>query len=391
MRVSRSLDSAHRWRSISTWIAAIGLVLSWMSVVRNSWFRTSQPLDPWINADWFINYQGGPIRRGLAGELLLRLSADVRQGLVWVVAMQLLLLAVLYGVAYLLFLRTTRSPAWLMLLLSPAFLLFPVLTSDGGLRKELLGLVALALVAIIVSRHWTPWLLLIPYVLFGLGVLTHESIALLLPAFIFLIAVGSRRECCRAHAVAGGVLLAILALVALGAALARPGSLEQVDAICSSLQAGGATPEACTGAVTALSWGLVEAMQQVSAQFPPYFAYLPLALLALAPMVAVRPAREFWWLAIFTYGALTPLFLTGVDYGRWIYLATSAISISLLAMWGPRARDEMRVPAVVAVLFIVMWSLPYSDVPVQRPLYGQLLAEPYHAVASWLSQRAGLS
>ena len=93
--------------------------------------------DPWQTGDWLINYGGGFVRRGLVGELLHGLAVDGWQ-LLWLVALvQVGLVLVLFTSSGILFWRTSASPAWLMLTVSPAFLMFPVLYPFGGLRKEL--------------------------------------------------------------------------------------------------------------------------------------------------------------------------------------------------------------------------------------------------------------
>lgn len=389
--VNCALDKAGASPRISGTIAAGALLLSWTLVVTNTWKRTHQSVDPWTIADWLINYQGGFVRRGLFGELLWRVGLDSNGALLVAVITQLFFLTVLYVTAFLLFLKTTRSPSWLMLLLSPAFLLFPVISFQGGLRKEIIVLGTISLLGLTVASRWSQWATLVPLTFYVAGVWSHEAIALALPSIILLLW-GARKQQMMSSAffLTMTVLATVSSATALFLGILFSGSQEHSLIICQSWLDRGANPHMCTGAVGSIGGSLIDAVQQVSLQFPAYFAYLPLALLALIPFVAVKVPRSIWLLVGLNYLLLLPLFLTGIDYGRWIYLATASASIVSLALIGPRKLPEFRVPMAASLLFILMWSLPYTGPVQQEPLYGQLLEVPYHIAARWLSSLLGI-
>jgi hypothetical protein len=294
-----------------------------------------------------------------------------------VVSSQLFMLAALYILVFLLFLRTSRSPAWMMLVLSPAFLLFPLLSYQGGLRKELFVLVILALVAYLFALRAKAGWFLVPLGLFGLAAFSHETAALSLPAFVFLIwqgrLNGSLTKTQSIFLAAGWSLVSALALMI---ALIYPGTPDQAQVICKSLTDLGSSTEACAGAISVIGQSFTDALQAMSTQFPDYLAYAPLALLALIPVFLLKPPKVILLLLLVSYISLIPLFMTGIDYGRWIYLATALASISLLAFgrqWGDRA---FKVPFLVAIVYISVWSLPYTGPLVQDPLFRSFMIGP---------------
>ncbi len=374
--IARETQERYKRGWLTIGLTAAILIWSWISVTRSTW-RPSPAIDRWTIADWLINYQGGVIRRGLFGELVSQVASDSQMAAYLVVSFQLFLLATLYILVFLLFLRTSRSPAWMMLVLSPAFLLFPLLSFQGGMRKELFVLVPLALVAWLLSLRAGPWWFLIPLGLFALAAFSHETAALSLPAFLFLLW-QARKENVVSTSIAN-LLMVVWSLVSgmsLLVTVLYPGTPDQAEAVCQSWIDRGSTNEACAGAISVIGQSFTDALQAMSTQFPTYLDYLPLAALALVPLVLLRVPRVIWILVAVVYVTLTPLFLTGIDYGRWIYLATALVSISFLAVGKRKPAREIKVPFVVAVVFIVTWSLPYTGPLVQEPFFRRLMIGP---------------
>ncbi len=361
-------------------LTAIVLVLSWISITRDTW-RPSPAIDRWTIADWLINYQGGLIRRGLFGELVVQVAADSQMAAYIVVSSQLFMLAALYVLVFLLFLQTSRSPAWMMLVLSPAFLLFPLLSLQGGLRKELFTLVVLALVAYLLSLRASAVWFLVPLALFTLAAFSHETAALSLPAFVFVLWQGRISEVFTGGQticlVAGWSLVSALALMI---TLLHPGTPDQSNIICNSLIDLGSTEEACAGAISVIGQSLTNAIQAMSTQFPAYLAYVPLALLALVPFLLLRAPNVIWLLLLVSYVSLIPLFMTGIDYGRWIYLATALVSIAFLTIGQQRPGRAFKVPFLMAIVYISVWSLPYTGPLVQEPLFRFFMVGPLGAL-----------
>jgi hypothetical protein len=334
--------------------------------------------EPWQTGDWLINYGGGLVRRGLIGHLLTVVAVDGWQ-LLWFVALtQILLLVTLFGCSAALFWRTSASPAWLMLLLSPAFLMFPVLYPFGGLRKELFILAAAAWLGVVIRyRLAAPWALL-SYVAFAVGAFSHEVVALTVPVLVYLLVAGSRAGVLSArHAKAASAGLVLVAAMALGLSLAAVGTAEQAAKICEWVAAKGLSTDVCAGSIHYFQTPIGEAIAQVRQVLPGYWAYAGYAVLALVPIYLVGARRRQWLLVGVLYLCLVPVFLTGMDYGRWIYLATALASIAMLATWESDGLVEHSTPEAFALAFILLWSMDYTSAPVQPPMIMRVLVKDY--------------
>ena len=100
---------------------------------------SSFPPHRWIIGDWLINYHGGVVRRGLPGEIFLQISQTLGINIVaLVVIFQILIYSVFLIKAYKLSINSVASVLTTTLILSPAFILFPILDPQGSFRKEIL-------------------------------------------------------------------------------------------------------------------------------------------------------------------------------------------------------------------------------------------------------------
>ena len=243
-----------------------------------------------------------------------------------------------------------------------------------------------------VRKRVRPAWIIGPFLVYLVAVAGHETASLMLPAFLYLLWFGySGSYLSKWMLWVWSTAFTLVALSGLVFAVVFSGSASQVQAICLSWLGRGASQEACTGAVAALDDQLLDVVRQVSLQFADYFSYVPLALLAALPFVLLRVPKSVWVLLALTYVALTPVFLTGIDYGRWIYLATGLTSVVAMVACAHRGLREVRVPLVAAVLYVVMWSLPYTGPVTQTSLFSRLVAGPYHLFAVWLGQITGVS
>lgn len=355
-------------------VSAVGLF------VHAAWLATHEG-DAWQTGDWLISYAGGYVRRGLVGELIALWSTDGAQVLWWVFAFQYGSYVVLAAVVVGLFLGTTRSAAWVIVVLSPAFMLFPSMNPVGGMRKELLVLVAIALMGLVVRFGLSRLLAVVAVLVFAIAAFSHESGALMIPVLLYLMWRGAAGGVfTKRFAFALGGFVSAISLSALISAALFPGNSETAARICSSWVSLGVRDALCGGPIEYLAVNSGQARAEVLGLFPGYWAYLPLALLALVPLILVGVRRKVWVLALITYVASAPLFLLGIDYGRWIFLATSALSLIALATW--QLDDFQELPISQWTVFVVplMWSLNYSGGASQNPFIARLFATDYSAM-----------
>lgn len=336
--------------------------------------------DAWQTGDWLINLAGGPVRRGVLGEMLFRISNTT--DVVWVVFwVQIGLSALLMAATLTLFWTSPRTPAWFMLTFSPAFLLFPFLSPEGGLRKELLGLVAFAVLALAVRFSWHPGTLAVVVGFFLLGALAHELNPLLLPPFVYLLVWAYRNGLWRRSVVlVVGIALSVIAVGALAWTLRFPATPQIVSDVCRSWLNAGLDGSLCSGSLRFLAQDASDAVSLTRQMFPSYITLVPLVVLSLAPLYLVGATRWIWWLLAVSVVAMAPLYVLAIDYGRWIHVAVALVSLTCLATWPQESFRSRAAPVWAAILFVSLWSLPYAGPQTSQSLLSQLATGAYEAL-----------
>jgi len=305
--------------------------------------------------DWVIDYSGGFMRRGFTGELLWPIIGD-RSVVNMTLVATLPILALVFVLVFYLFLRSPRTPAWAMLVLSPAFLLFPYMNPDGTLHKEILTFAALALFGVGFRTQRLVLFAIPGIVLYAVAVLSHETAAFILPAFLFLLARDWRRRTTGRRApVVLAVVLGALAAIGLFISIAFPGGASERDAMCTHIAQHGITCDGFT--FMYLLEDIPTAMRIVRSLFPAYWSFVPILAVALVPLFAVRFLPRFAWFTVLFAVAVAPIFLTGQDYGRWIWIAISTLSIVALSISDDAELDAVNVPLYGAAAFCLSWGI----------------------------------
>lgn len=324
----------------------------------------------WIHSpldvgDWLINYQGGFVRRGLAGEILFKFFShahhDVGLRVMEFEVLILILLAV--AVTYLL-LRVKNS--WLpWIILSPVGVAFSAYDTPGGFRKENLLFLAMAVVAISTKTKpkYANWWLGLGFLLFGLVLFSWEPSAFSLPVFWWVI---SRTNLNKPLIRRWQLSFSALALFGLGLSSLFHGSQAQVVQICHSLVATHQTTLAtCKGSIASLAGTPSDTLRFVASEFPRYWYYLLWYGLSLVPFLASGFFRNYWRICSAVLAGNFLLFVVGSDYGRWINIMF--VSLAILWLVSPEVeRDSKKqsVPLRIAtVAWISLWTAPWSGNP----------------------------
>jgi hypothetical protein len=138
---------------LSRYLPVLLLVGGYLFVVAHYFNEMRAGGEPWKSGDWLINYQGGFVRRGALGELLLKLGDLAKFDLLWLLFV--LQVAVYSLVLYLtcrIYVAVDRCKEWALVLLSPAFLMFAFYDYLGGFRKEIIAFAAFAILAMAIQH-----------------------------------------------------------------------------------------------------------------------------------------------------------------------------------------------------------------------------------------------
>ena len=375
-------------------------------------YRALHP-NGWTPGDWLVNYEGGFVRRGLPGELILQLAHGLHVSPVLVGSLiPLLFYALLYFSIWQLYRRSSGDLWTFAALVSPATLAFPILDPVGAFRKELLFLLALAFLLLWLARR-NPSNAVLTFFLTAVGVLAILSHEGLLPYLLYLVGallIGLRDP----RRVMRVLVVPVLATgVTLLEVMRHRGNALEEMAICHSL--GSAPPIVCSGSIAYLANGTDLARSDVMRNIHAYhyLIYYPvLAALALLPLAAMalqfRRDHRLWpdlkiigLTALLALMASLPLFLYAMDWGRWIYIHVLSLFLLLLFV-DVRERYATPVQTSVVAGFSQTWKAPrwaFAALLVYAtcwnvPHYGNYpkkgyLNVPLHLLKQEMNHRAG--
>lgn len=316
--------------------------------------------------DWLINYAGGPIRRGFFGAVMVGLFDRPGHILVALWSTQTVLYLIIFAVPIFWFVTMDDPGSWFLPLLSPAVLLFGLGDFWGTQRKEAFALAALMILAaaVLAKRHGT---LAIAFAgaLYLVGVASHEMNALLVVPFVILIgwmAADGTVETVLARA--SQIAFVVVAGLGVLFALIAPGTAVQQREVCDRLVDIGFDEVLCGGSIFFLGQSLVEAQQSVAFWFDRYWLYGVVVALALLPVALLAWARSHWPILLATSAGVVPLFVVGADWGRWVMLMTTLMTVIAYVGSTRAGIGGLRVPAVVVAVYLLTWRVPHFDISV---------------------------
>ncbi len=303
--------------------------------------------DRWAMGDWVTNYAGGFVRRGLIGQVALELSrSPIHVSLyVTVYVLQMLCYATLFATLLYLVRGMTWSFWMVVLIYSPATLLFTVFDPTAAFRKEILFLALLGTIIIVLDTTTISdiWLSGVLAVTIPLLVLSHEGMLFYYPYIVCAIII-SRQDLKRA------LLVSIPGILGGGAAFIstwkHPGTFSVVSAICSSLGEHDLSAEPCSGAIVYMTRGAALARQDVRTAISYWHLAIVMPFLMIMSLTPVimglrtlwmeKRLRFEWWTLVTcmcsSWVATIGLFIYGFDWNRWIYVHVLSTLMLLLVI-----------------------------------------------------------
>lgn len=340
------------------WLYLGGIFVLWgylrqLGQIRHDWKIGG---DAWEQADWLINLAAGPVRRGPLGEAFLRLS-DLTgiSPVALVIAVQIVLVSVL-SLALLALILRQRQPGMALAVLTPGLCaVIWAVDPHTGLRKELIGLVAILLIVwpgARTARTLSSSLLMLA------ASWGHEIGVLLIPAWLMALWLlppeMPRKTLC---AIAGGVMLSGSCAAAYAVIHAQ---LADTAPLCAALISHAPLPNAfCTGAIGWLADPANgPAKVAIALRLSPNPWLVPAAALAaFCPLWLLWRATDARArLGIAFLIASAPIFLlypVALDWGRWISLQTTLPTLLLLGL-GARDRLPLIRPPGTALMWLCL-------------------------------------
>lgn len=341
--------------------------------------------DIWMIGDWLINYQGGFVRRGLAGELILQLAkaTEINPGII-VYSLQLSLYATFFLLSYVLLKKQNTILPYALLLCSPCIYTFHLYDPAGGFRKEIIYFVVLSF--LVWSAMWVDqrrykqafYSVILAY---PFAILTHEMLIVFMPYLLasHLLAVKVKKRDVFIIA-----LLLVPSFIALVASAYHRGDAGHAESIYESLSVAGYVVKE-GGAILWLENGIQEGWTLVKTNIFDTNNYIySLLVLALAS-VAYFPVRKnietlkdnklSLAMVMVSMAGTLPLLFVAVDWGRFIYIHLVSLFLLSLAYVPNKLSNEKKqmiksgspgvgVKAGYAILllaYIFIWHIPHHD------------------------------
>lgn len=387
MRADRTLPQDDRTDRFA-WRAVQGLlILSGGQVFVSLFVDHFGRWSIWKQGDWLINSINGPVRRGPVGSAVIHVSDALHVSPVTtIIGLQVVLCLVLYGSFYLA-LRALRDPRLALLLTSSGALFitfWPANIYHGALRKELLGMTALALLLIYAWRG-RPWLLVAAAAPLVVGVWAHEIVILFVPAFALVAWRASRGS--------RALVVSVLGVVVVSAVLAGWYTLAHVSApsvasVCEPLLERGLDDRICSGP---LRWvtedgnhtmGLVRARNATASGLLTFGVAALAALAPLAYLAALVKERAVVVVAVLAAVPFGPLFLIVIDWGRWLSCGVFAFVAVLVAQGVGSGLSLRRRPSGSALALCVALVVVVAPFHVNGLVWGGILSHAYDLARS---------
>jgi hypothetical protein len=215
---------------------------------------------------------------------------------------------------------------YIAIICSPFALCFLAWDRYVYVRKEILGIAILVLIAyrITCDSYSRKLFLVLIHILYAVAVFSSEVNLTLLPGMIYLISVYCKKTVDFFH----GFVLVAISLSAVLVSLIYPGDKSASQNICKKIIDDGLDESSnCMGSVSIIGMPIHEMVSTLIGNYPSNFAYLLIGLIALSPLILSNWINQnllwFYFMAL----AVLPLFIIGWDYGRWIFILITEITI----------------------------------------------------------------
>lgn len=323
------------------------------------------------HADWLINYSSGTIRRGISGEFFLALSQVLNVSpLVLVSVVQAALIIVLIAALFIKALSFRMPDLTVILLLSPALVLFWINDTSAAYRKELLGLAAF--LPLLFARTSGPVGVAVTLLLFTAAVFFHEGNAVLAPALSAALLIRLKRK----RALLPIALLWLIALVATVFSLVYA-RVPDTEAMCQRLLNAGLNDQICGGIFLWLDDGFDRTTSAVKhivldrVSLPVVAVFIVLLHLPCL-LIARGIVRGPWeWVTFLTSsGAIFALYPISTDWSRWLSMQIFVLTFLLLILAEKRGGFSQSVPRGVYALVLAFCLGVGIDQIAPEPLTG---------------------
>lgn len=328
------ISNAEKWL-FSSVVALLYVGTLYQYYVGNQFAIVENGGDPFVHAEWLMSFAGGPVRRGFGGEIVFFISDTFGfNPLTTITAIQIALLLALIALLLFTLTQLQRAPLVIILLANPAFVVFWMFEFRVH-GKEILSCLCFApLIFAAFGKLGIRAALILSGALFLISGLLHEATVFFTPA-LGLSAVALLHGKLW-HKAPMWFIASLAAFCAVIIGFNAFFATADAQKICDAVIERGLTSALCRShiAFNAMSTSdTIEHVLGLLGQRPWPTLALSFILGYLPVFYAIREDVAYQKLALFVLIgglAFAPLYVVALDYGRWLNMQISAVTLMIL-------------------------------------------------------------
>lgn len=286
--------------------------------------------NPYITADWLINYQGGFVRRGMIGEIFFQLHSIIKIDILYIVFFfNVILLILFFYLIYNIIKHSLSNNIFLFYCLLPSTLLFTFFDPLAVGRKDYLVIIPYLFYAYFIEKLTTNIKIFL-VVLFIIVSLTHELVFFFIP-FLFII---KYLNFSNIKFTFKNFKFEIICSIVMGITIffLFLFKIPHNNELCQSLVNLKLNNELCNGVIRDFSSPKVYSLDTIHNNFkylekfnyiPQYSIYIIITLLPTFVIIFIkninlRKKKIFFYYNIISILSIFPLIFVSTDWGRYI-------------------------------------------------------------------------
>jgi len=305
-----------------------------------------------IYLDWLINYSGGFVRRGLAGEIFITISnfTGIKLKVLFIFFFWLIL-GLFYFKSYNFLSKIEKNIIIYLLIVSPFFYVYYFVNHGAGLRKEFI-LYIFFIFLISEKNIFSNKNILWKYsLIYPLLILIHEGIIFYLPFYIFFIFLIVKKENIKSYFLQIFFCTTISVFFAF-LSLKNSGLPSNTNAICESIKMMNST---CNdhSAIAMFKYNLndfrIGVLEQIDKKN--IFGWIAITIYGFFPIIFITFFTNFQkeiylkkfflldtnlifrFFILLNFILILPLFVIAYDWGRWLAIYYHLLSLIILFLF----------------------------------------------------------
>ncbi|MFP4475562.1 MAG: hypothetical protein ACLFOY_08360 [Desulfatibacillaceae bacterium] len=324
--------------------------------------------DEWKQGDWLINNAGGLVRRGLMGSFLIKVSSSLNISVLQLlIALQALITSLIFAFFWYFGLKYRNSDIVFFLLISPLFLIFWSNNADASMRKEILSYLAFIplLFCLLENSHLTKKFVIMSICVYLIAVYSHEGNIFFAPFYILIIYIDRKKV--DYYVFISSITYFVISTSGLVYALSFS-TVSDTTEICQAILHSGVNEKICNGAI---AWLERDSRYAVGSTYDMMLSGASLLLLHSITFIFlyiifllsnIFGVIRTTWLLLFSIFAFSPLYVIGIDWGRWLNFSIFSFTAIFLTWVTKRKRPEIfrkfdSYAWLVCFVFCVTWGV----------------------------------